>query len=463
MKYTPHHYQEEAAQFLIDNECAGLLLDPGLGKTSTTLFAIKELKARGRIDKTIIVSPLKVTYGVWPAEIKKWDEFKDLTYTILHGHKREQRWKEDVDIYLINYDGLRWLRAKLKKMTKTKERFDMLVFDESTCVKDTSTKRFQHARVLIKRFERRVILTGTPAPNSLLDLYGQIFMLDGGKALGRNMEIHKDLYWRKADYNGFVLELRDEGCRQEILHRTAPLVKRMSSDMYLELPDLIIQDIMLDLPAKVEPIYREMEADYLSMIDEGVLVAANAAVASGKCRQICSGGIYFEIEPTVREVKHLHDVKTEATVDLVMQLGGNPVLICYEFKHDLERLQEVFPDAPHLGGGVPELRQLEIQDEWNAGKIPVLFCQPQTCSYGLNLQSAGSHHMIWYTLTWSNMRYLQMIARLHRQGQENAVIVHRLIMDRTIDMAVKGSLCEKGFNQTSFMESLYDYRQEMGL
>jgi len=459
--FTPHNYQAEASQFIQDNAAAGLFLDAGIGKTATTLDAIVKLKAAGLVNKVVVMAPLRVVHGVWMQEAAKWSNFQHLRFSVLHGKKKDEAFDADADIFLLNYDGLKWFREKMADIPFGESPFDMLVLDESTALKDTSTQRFRHMKVLMKRFDRRVLLTGTPAPNSLMDLYGQFYVLDSGAALGRNITVHKRMFWDSVDRNGFQLQLKP-GAAEEITKRTAPLVKRMSAEMYLELPEMIVQDVMVDMPKEIEKLYRDVEQFFFSQLDEGVIEAQNAAVASGKLRQIASGGFYWESEPGVRAIRHLHDAKTQAVVETVEQCGAEPVMVMYEFQHELERLQKAFPDAPVIKGGMSGARLDEICASWNRGEIPVLLVQPQSASHGLNLQ-AGGRHMIWATLTWSGERYMQAIKRLHRQGQKNTVFVHRILMDRTIDLAVRHSVQFKERSQAHFLDGVQEYREQMGL
>ena len=363
----------------------------------------------------------------------------------------------DGDIFLLNYDGLPWFDRYLKEQ-KIAMPFDMLVLDESTSVKDPKTRRFKLLKGLLDQFPRRVILTGTPAPNSMLDLYGQIYVLDKGAALGRTIYVHKNMFWEQNPYKSYEWTLKP-GAKETITERIAPMVKRMSSEMYLQLPKLITQDIRVELPPKVMELYLKMEKHFFSLLDDGVLEAANAAVASGKLRQICSGGFYYDDPSGTRQTKHIHEVKTQAVKELVDQIGGEPVMIMYEFAHELERLKKAFPNAAVIRGGISGDRLAEICEQWNEGEIPILLVQPQSASHGLNLQGGG-RHMIWTTTTWSGERYHQAIKRLHRSGQKQTVFIHRIIAEQTIDEAVIEALESKEAGQSEFLSAIYKLRSE---
>lgn len=424
--WKPHAYQKKAIRFLLQNSCAGLFLDPGLGKTSITLAALNVLRSEGVATKTLIIAPLRVCYSVWPKELKKWTEFRGLTYTILHGKTKEWDLAKEYDIYLINPEGLQWLFDS--KMFK-KAGFNTLVVDESSKFKDSSTQRFKRLRSALHTFDRRYILTGSPAPNSLLDLFGQIYILDLGKSLGKFITKYRDTFFYPAGFKGYDWKPKPNAERT-IQERIGPLVLRMDAEDYLKLPELIVNNIEVELPKDAWEIYKEMENDYVAGVDNGSIVASNAAVASGKCSQVANGGIY----DADKKDYVIHEEKARAVLDLIEELGGSPCLVAYEYGHDLKRLQKVLgKEVPYIGGGVTTKRAAEIEDAWNKGQIPVLLGQPQSIAHGLNLQNAG-HHVVWHSLTWNYENYDQFIRRIRRQGNEHSkVFVHHIVAKDTVD------------------------------
>lgn len=479
-KWEPHAYMRKAVKFLLEHACAALFLDPGLGKTSITLAAITLLIRKKIINKVLIVAPLRVAGSTWPRELEKWTDFRGLRYVVLHGPKKDQLLQEDADIFIINFEGLEWLL----NVTKTKNRkgktnvavdvkkfkklgFDTLVVDELSKLKNTQTVRFKAIKLVLHTFARRWGLTGSPAANGLLDLFGQTYVIDMGNALGQYITHYRMEYF-VPNRDGFNWDLA-EGSEQRIYKALSPLVLRMSAEDYLDLPQEIPNNIFVDLPLAARKVYDELEKDLIAAIENGEVVAANSAVASGKCRQVASGGVYLSPDVTElikpkkseREWALLHHEKTDALVDLVEELQGSPILVAYDFGHDLERIREKFnADVPFIGGGVSLKRSKELEQQWNAGKLPYLFAHPSSIAHGLNLQEAG-HHVAWYTLTWNYEDYDQFIKRVLRQGNTSErVFVHHFLARDTIDeYAVLPSLNRKRRGQNALFDGLKELQR----
>ena len=452
--WRPHAYQKKAVKFMLERACAGLLLSPGLGKTSIVLAVLKILKREKLATKVLIVAPLRVCYSVWPKELDKWSDFKSLSCVILHGKDKEKNLGKAADIYLINPEGLSWLLARkdFKKLG-----FDVLVVDESSKFKNAGTLRFKLLRPVLGYFRRRYILTGSPAPNGLLDLFGQVFILDLGAALGRYITHYRREYFYPSGYGGYDWKLQEDG-EQRIQEKLKPLTLRLAAEDYLDLPEMVINRIEVTLPPKARVAYDEMEKDLVSfLVDKKSIrniVAVNAASASGKCRQIANGGVYDEDG----KVHWLHDEKAQAVADIIDELNGTPALVAYEFQHDLERLLKVLgKNTPHIGGGVSAKRSAEIERAWNAGEIPVLIGHPAAMGHGLNLQNAGNH-VIWHSLTWNYEYYDQFNRRILRQGSKHKqVFVHHIVAADTIDDAVLGALASKEKTQGDLLDSLKEF------
>jgi len=439
----------KTVRFMLQNACAGLFLDPGLGKTSISLAALKVLKKENLAQKTLIIAPLRVCYSVWPKEVAKWDDFKDLTVVILHGKDKEKNLEKDADIYIINPEGLLWLCKKNFKQLD----FDVLIIDESSKFKATNTQRFKLLRNILPFFRRRYILTGTPVPNGMMDIFGQIYILDLGAALGRFITHYRNNYFYPTGYGGYEWKLQD-GAEARIQEKIRPLTLRLEDKDYLELPELIINPVEVELPKAARLAYNEMEREMIVALTKGDVVAANAAAASMKCRQMANGGVYGED----RAVHHLHMEKAEAVLDLVEELQGTPALIAYEFHHDLERLLKVLgAKTPYIGGGVSAKRSAELEQAWNAGELPVLLGHPASISHGLNLQNAGNH-VIWHSLTWNFEHYDQFNKRVRRQGSKHKkVFIHHITARDTVDEAILTALAFKDNTQRSLLNGLKDY------
>lgn len=483
--WQPHAYQKKAVKFLLEHAASALFLDPGLGKTSITLAAIKLLKQKKVLDKVLLIAPLRVCYSVWPREIEKWTDFGHLKIVVLHGPNKEELLKQDADVYIINPEGLEWLlqvkktktvSAKTGKVTTKVEvdvrrwkkfGFDTLVIDELSKFKHTNTGRFKALKEVLHTFARRWGLTGSPASNGLMDLFGQCYILDQGRTLGPYITHYRMKYFNPHP-NGFGWVIR-EGADEEIYDRLRPLALRMAAEDYLEMPVLIENNIRIDLPADVQILYDQLEEDLIAKLDEKLIVASTAAAASIKCRQVANGGIYLdpEVEALVklpkskREWANLHYGKIDALEELIEELQGSPLLVAYDFNHDLDRLKERFgQDIPIIGSGVHPRKVSEFIDAWNRGELPYIFAHPQAAAHGLDgLQHVGSH-VAWHSLTYDYELYDQFIRRVRRQGNKSKrVFVHHIIARGTIDEAMLGAIKSKRKGQNALFDALKKLRK----
>lgn len=471
--WKPYAYHKKAVKFLLTHGAAGLFLDPGLGKTSIVLAALKLLLKAKVARKILVIAPLLVAHSTWPGEIEKWADFNNIRAIILHGPDKDELLKQEADVYLINPEGLDWLlkttktkSAKSGKTTVTvnvrdfkKLEFDTLVIDELTKFKNQNADRFKAMKHVLGTFRRRWGLTGSPAANGLEQLFGQMYMLDEGRSLGEYITHFRRKYFVPS-WDGFGYTLQ-EGAEELIYERISPLVLRMSADDYLDMPQQIVNDIRLDLDDKALAAYLKLEADLLLQMDEGVVVAKNAGVAMGKCRQVASGAVFLtpEVDTLLKPRKsdrkwiEVHDTKIEALKDLVEELQGAPLLVAYEFNHDYDRLRKAFPDAVFVSDHKPS-KFKELEDRWNRGEIAVMFGQASGLSHGLNLQEAGNH-VAWFTTTWDFEVYDQFNRRVLRQGNKNKkVFIHRFIMTGTVEELVVNTLSGKNKGQKALFDGL---------
>jgi hypothetical protein len=401
----------------------------------------------------LIVAPLRPALKVWPDEIKKWADFEGLTYAVLHGAVKDYNLSCDVDIYIINPEGLLWLFDPLRKYPK----FDVLCIDESSKFKDSTTKRFKLLKPLLQSFARRWILTGTPVPNGLEDLFGQIYILDLGRSLGRYITHFRNLYFQRSGYNVYDWK-PSPGAFQKVTEKVSPLVLQLNAEDYLKMPELSYLTISISLPIPARKIYDEVENDFITLLDSGNLVAANAAVAGVKCRQIANGAVY-QSTAGEREYVVVHDEKLDALEGILAELGGSPALVLYEFDHDRERILSRLGDVPVLGSGVSAKKLDAIIDRFNAGDIRCLLGHPASMGHGLNLQGA-CHHVIWFGITWNLEFYDQAIARVYRQGQKSErVFVYHLVAENTLDERVLKILNAKDRDQQNLLSSLHRHRE----
>lgn len=471
--WRPHGYQKKAVKFLLSNSAAALFLDPGLGKTSIVLGAFKILKREKLSQRMLVIAPLRVCYSVWPAEVEKWDDFHGLSVTTLHGPHKESNLNHSFDVYVINPEGLPWL-AKDGRMKKLLDKgVDTLVVDELSKFKHTNTKRFKTLKPFLAKFARRWGLTGSPAANGLMDLFGQAYVLDQGRTFGPYITRFRNEYFYPSGYGGYQWQLK-ESAEERIYERLRPLALRMAAEDYLDLPTQIDNVIKVEIPDKAWYTYCAMEDEALSILDDQTIVTAvNAASITNKCRQIANGALYLEQEFDEelgapigkREWRHMHDAKLDALVDLIEELQGSPILVAYEYKHDLERiLERLGKDTPYIGGGVSSKKAAVIQDKWNRGIVPVLLGQPQSIGHGLNLQGAGVHNVCWFGLTWNYELYDQFIRRVLRQGSEaDHVMVHHIVAEETVDELILDMLGQKKKRQDNLLTALKKYRRTRGV
>lgn len=431
-----HEYQEYAKTWIVEHSHCGLLLDMGLGKTLTTLAAIDEIEnifCEG--NKILIIAPKKVADETWSAEIEKWGF--EFTYSKVLGStkKRLEALEKEADIYIINRENVVWL----VECYKTKWPFTFVVIDELSSFKSSKSKRFRALRKVRPKIKRFVGLTGTPAPNSLIDLWPQIYLMDGGKRLETSQTKFKDRYFRPDKQNGPIVyswALRPNA-EEEIYQKIDDICISMKAKDFLNLPprtDNIVTIKLSDMRA-----YKQFEKDLVLELEDQEVTASNSAVLANKLLQMANGAIYDD----EKNVISIHDDKLEALEDIVEDSQGQPILVFYQYKHDLERLKKKFPQA----------EELTTVDKWNSGKIPMLLCHPQSAGHGLNLQKGG-HIIVWFGLTWSLEYYQQANARLDRQGQTEPVIIHHLVAEGTVDEKVLSILQGKEKNQNALLEAV---------
>lgn len=459
MQWFPKPHQERGLNMIMEQGPAGLLLLPGSGKTATTLAGFTILQNARAVSKLLIIAPLRVCYSVWPLEIEKWDDFKHLSYHILHDKGKKNI--PDADVYIINPEGLKWL---FESGTINELGTDVLCIDESSRFKGHGSERFKMLRQHLSMFKRRWILTGTPAPQGVHDLWSQIYILDRGAALGQYITHFRKKFFNQGGFGGYEYFLK-EGAFDEIMERIRPLAVMITPDDDRGLPALRIGgqwDIQVELPPKAMEQYKAVEDKFLHEVDGGTIVANNAAAAGTKCRQIANGAVYVETYdedglpvPDSREWWPIHDRKLQALESLVEELGGTPLLVFYEFKHDMERIQGKF-DAPSISGSNAAAGERLVR-EFNEGKLPILLAHPASAGHGLNLQGS-CHTVCWYGLTWNLEHYEQGIARVYRQGQEHPVTVYRILAKGTLDTDVAIALENKAEVQDHIMDSLREQR-----
>lgn len=465
--WVGHRYQMQAVARGLRAKYQAFFLDPGLGKTTIILKLFQILQRAGLVKAMIVVAPLRPCYLVWPKELKKWSNFSSLTYTVLHNEFRGAKsLTPQKDIYIITPEGLPWLLAQLKNKRKEDWPFDMLVVDESTKFKNMSSGRFKNLKFLIPKMKRRYILSGTPTPNSLADIQGQMAIVDMGESFGLKISHFRMKYFTrygKPEHKQFKITSKNH---EELLYRKASkYVMRMSSkDGNLKLPRRVDNPIWIDLPKKAREHYNQIENNYFTMIDEHGFYADMEVQQRIKLHQIANGKIYTDLDPLLpktqkREIIDVHRAKLDALQDLREELGGKPMLIGYGFKHDLIALKEEFGDALETMGGASMKECERLEKRWNAGKIEMLACYPGSAALGLNLQECGQD-VVWYSLINNWEDYHQFILRIERQGSMHIHVLNHLIMARdTIDEPLWESLQRKHGQSDKFLQRVRDYRR----
>lgn len=418
-----------------------------------SLTAVRILKyERLAVNRVLVIAPKKVAEGTWSKESEKWDHLQDLRIAKILGTEAQRRAavRQTADVYVINRENVVWL----KDLLRNEWDFDMVIVDESSSFKSHTAKRFKALAAESCRIRRMVLLTGTPSPNGLIDLWSQIFLLDGGERLEKRFTWFRERYFEpdiRGAY-GQVFSYRPKnGSRERILEKISDICVSMKAEDYLTLPDMIYDTVPVILDEKAQKAYREMEWEMVLQMgeDEEAITALSAAALSTKLLQLSNGAVYDE----TGVVHHVHDCKLDALVELVEGLKerGKSALVFYQFQHDKDRIMKRLNDTPriyaHTLDGPDEI------DAWNLNEIDVLLAHPASASYGLNLQQGGSH-IIWFGLTWNYEQYVQANARLHRQGQKETVIVHHLVSEGTRDADVMKALERKDEAQQYVLDSL---------
>lgn len=412
-----------------------------------TLTAVNTLRYdRWAVQRVLIIAPKKVAEGTWSKEASKWDHLRHLRVSLVCGSqvKRLRALATPADVYVINRDNVVWLVDYFKNAWP----FDMVVLDESSSFKNSQSKRFKALRAVRSRINRLVELTGTPSSNGLMDLWAQIYLLDGGERLGKNISQYRERFFdpdKRSRVQIFSYAPK-EGSMDYIQRAIGDICISMKSEDYLQLPDRITDEVPVVLDAPAAKAYRQLERELLLETEEGMVTAQSAGVLTGKLLQLCNGAVYGADRNTL----DIHKCKLEAFMEVLEQLGGQSALVFYNFQHDRDRLLAALEP---LGLRVRVYQNTQDETDWNEGKIDVLLAHPASCAYGLNLQHGG-HHIIWFGLVWSLEQYIQANKRLHRQGQQHPVIIHLLVVQGGMDEDVVAALQHKNDVQEALMDAI---------
>jgi len=463
MHFSPELHHELGIGHLVSNERAALWAGMGLGKTAMSLAALNELFQSGRTRGALVVAPLRVCILTWPAEVQKWDQFRWMK--VAHV-MTENGWRAmengEAQIYLINWDNLAFIAQYFLHGKRAHQLpFDTVIFDEATKAKSHESKRVNTFRAYINKFPRRWELTGTPAPNSLLDLYAQIRLLDDGQRFGPSFASFRDAYFQQVGQYGFAIR---SGCAEKIHEKVSDISLVLRSSDFLDVPDTVVEDIEVAFPSSVKGLYEELAEELLAITDKGEQIEAiNRGVLVNKLLQVTGGAVYLEQQydqrglPLPKDVAHLHDTKVKALLSLTRTIK-EPVLLACQYRHEQDRLAKALPTAVRLDSATNEQKLRELEARWTQGRIPYLIAHPASIGHGLNLQHGG-RIVIWYSHTWSRELYDQTNARVARTGQQKVPMVYRLICPGTMDDAVVEVLRNKGATQNALLQAVENFRK----
>jgi len=442
-----HAYQLKAVEHIMKHTKCGLFLDMGLGKTVSTLTAINKLMFEEMdIDKVLVIAPKRVAETVWKQEVAKWSHLSHLEVSIVSGKvaQRQAALKAKADVYTIGRDNVQWLCAQYGG---SKLPFDMVVIDESSSFKNHKSRRFKALRMV--HFNRVVELTGTPAPNSLIDLWPQLYLLDKGERLGRTIGEYRRTFFKPGQTKGHIVynyRLKDKTSKNAIHEAISDICMSMKARDYLDLAEPIEDHVFLEMPSKLKEQYEFFEREKVLEImgDSDEITAANAAALSNKLLQFANGAVYDED----KNVHIIHEIKLDALEEILEAANGKPVLLAYTYKSDAERILNRFKKY--------KPRKMDSEqdiNDWNAGKIQLMMMHPASGGHGLNIQQGG-HRIVWFGQTWSLELEQQFNARLDRQGQTDTVVIKKLILKGTMDQDVIAAQKRKAAGQNALLNAV---------
>lgn len=449
MIYKPYDYQRTAMQWIVDKPKCGLFLDMGLGKTVSTLTAIQQLIDDCEVSRVLVVAPKKVAETTWSTEAQKWEHLHDLKVVKVLGTEKQRclALSQKADVYVTGRDNFVWLVGKYGGRLP----FDTLVIDELTSFKSAKSERFKAMRIALPSVHRVIGLTGTPAPNGLIDLWAQMYCLDQGERLGRSVTKYREAYFETHRWNNIVVRCDvKKGCEEIIRNKIADICLSMQAKDYLQLPDLITHTATVELTPKVREAYERFEREKVLEFktehgqEPANVLAQSAAGLMNKLAQFANGAVYDDS----MQVHEVHSEKLDRLAEIVEAANGNSVLVFYQYKHDVTRIA-----AKLKGYRVRAYQGEKDLNDWNAGQIDVLLAHPASTAYGLNMQQGG-HYIVWFGTGWNLEHYQQANARLHRQGQQNPVQVYKLICAGTVDEKASAALEGKKGVQQSLLDSL---------
>jgi len=457
-----HDYQRKAVEFQCSHPYSAMWLDMGLGKTAITLTSIAYLIGCGFLKSVVIVAPIRVCRLVWRQEAAKWEHTKHLRFSVVTGTKdqRTRALLRDADIYLVNYDVLGWLAETLHTYWIAKNKtlpFDGLVWDELSKMKNSTTNRVKSVKKVLEHFKWRTGLTGTPASNGYKDLHGQFLVLDSGQRLGTSKTAFKTRFYKKA---GPFREVAYDDTEETIKKLIGDITLEMSAEDYNKLPDMVINNVEVEMPDDIRALYEKLEREFFLKMDSGSEIEVfNQASLTNKLLQFSNGAVYPVAGMPLWEA--IHELKLDALEEIIEESQGQPILCSYSYRSDAERIMKRFADIDpiNLTECKSERSLNDAMAKWKSGNCQLMIGHPASMGHGVDgLQTTG-HTLVWYGLNWSLDLYEQFNARIRRQGQGAPVICHRILCKDTLDQAQAIALDEKATTQTALRNAIKEYRK----
>ena len=461
-----HDYQKKAVNFQCTHPNSMLWLDMGLGKTIITLTSLTHLLTTGFLRGVIIVAPIRVIRLVWRQEAAKWEHTRHLRFNMVTGTKdqRTRALLRPADVYLVNYENLGWLAETIQTYFVKKDRpmpFNGIIWDEISKMKNSSTNRVKAFRKIADQFEWTTGLTGTPASNGYKDLHGQFLVVDRGERLGTSKTAFRTRFYKKV---GPYKEVPYEDTEDTIKKLIGDITLEMSAEDYNPLPDLIINDVEIEMPDNLRASYDRLEKEFFMVLDSGKEIEVfNQAALTNKCLQFSNGAMYPIAGMPLWEP--VHDMKLDALEDIIDEAQGSPILCAYAYRSDAERIMTRFKDLRpiNLTECKSESALTNAMHRWKTGDCQLMIGHPASMGHGIDGLQKNGHILVWYGLNWSLDLYEQFNARVRRQGQGAPVMCHRILMQNTLDQAQALALDEKATTQAGLRNAVKQYRQSRGV
>lgn len=451
MNFQPKHYQTPAIDFVKRTPHGYLDASIGSGKTIIALTAAIDMISSMQIQRVLMIGPLNVILNTFPDEIEKWDHTKEWDYSVLHGAKKDTVIKSDTEFDFVNYEGIEWLYH-----SPDRKWYDMIIIDEGQMVKDPSTRRFRYLREMVRDIPRLLIMSGTPIGNSLLDLWSQYFLLDGGERLLYTYEHYRAKYFRQADYMGYKWEAYD-WTETAVVEKVSDITFQVHADD-VELTEIEEKVIPCHLTADDLATYRKFERDFFLELEDTEIEAFNAAALATKLRQFANGFLYYEGDnaANLRETTRIHDTKLELITKMVGDSNEN-LMIVATFQEDFNVLRRYIPGITCIYGKTAKGLVRKGIKAWNNGELENMAIHPRSIGVGLNLQDGGCRQ-IWLSPDWSYLSKLQTVGRIHRTGQDKDVLVEVIVAVGTIDEMIMEALKDKELTAKGFASKLKKYK-----